>query len=161
MLTGSFAANFYTVPRMTRDADIVIKIQKSQVSKVIQLFHKEFYIDKNAILDAIDTQSMFNAIHNDSIFKIDFIICKDSSYRQVEFERRRQIECHGQLIWIVAPEDLILSKLEWAKDSLSTIQLKDVKNLLTSIKTLDLSYIDFWIQKLELQNVYKKVLING
>ncbi len=26
MLTGSMAANFYTVPRMTRDIDIVIEI---------------------------------------------------------------------------------------------------------------------------------------
>lgn len=29
MLTGSFAANFYAVPRMTRDIDIVIEILKS------------------------------------------------------------------------------------------------------------------------------------
>ena len=26
MLTGSFAANFYAVPRMTRDIDIIIQI---------------------------------------------------------------------------------------------------------------------------------------
>ena len=28
MLTGSFAGNFYAVPRMTRDIDIVIEILK-------------------------------------------------------------------------------------------------------------------------------------
>jgi hypothetical protein len=29
MLTGSLAANFYTVPRMTRDIDIIIEILPS------------------------------------------------------------------------------------------------------------------------------------
>ena len=33
--------------------------------------------------------------------------------------------------WIVSREDLILSKLYWASDSKSELQLRDVKNLLT------------------------------
>lgn len=37
MLTGSFAANFYAVPRMTRDADIVIQILKSDIYTIVPI----------------------------------------------------------------------------------------------------------------------------
>lgn len=48
MLTGSFAANFYAIPRMTRDLD--------------------FYLEKDAIDKAIAYQGMFNIIIK-NIFK--------------------------------------------------------------------------------------------
>lgn len=34
MLTGSLAANFYAVPRMTRDIDIVIEIDRFEIGKI-------------------------------------------------------------------------------------------------------------------------------
>jgi hypothetical protein len=52
---------------------------------------------------------MFNIIHNEAIFKIDFILRKDTIYRHTEFQRRQQIKLDDQHIWIVSPEDLILS----------------------------------------------------
>ena len=59
MLTGSFASNFYAVPRMTRDIDIVIEIQMKEADKIYQLFQKDFYVDKISINDAIQQQSMW------------------------------------------------------------------------------------------------------
>lgn len=100
MLTGSFASNFYAVPRMTRDADIVIQIHSSMVTKLLNLFQDEFYIDRNDVLDAIQHQGMFNIIHNESLFKIDFIICKNSPYRLTEFERRQQTKLGDQSLWM-------------------------------------------------------------
>ena len=38
MITGSIAANFYAVPRMTRDIDVVIEIHKADVNKITDLF---------------------------------------------------------------------------------------------------------------------------
>lgn len=160
MLTGSFAANFYAVPRMTRDIDIVIAIQKSKIDTLIHLFQHDFYIDRGSIEDAISHKGMFNIIHNDSVFKIDFIVIKDEDYRHTEFQRRRQIQFDNNLIWIVAPEDLIISKLIWAKNSLSEMQINDVKNLFSSIKNLDNAYINLWVQQLELTHVYTKVISN-
>lgn len=157
MLTGSFAANFYAVPRMTRDIDLVIEIQKQDVEKILQLFEKDFYIDKASIEEALQYQSMFNIIHQESVFKIDFIIRKHHPYRKAEFQRRRQIQWNGQPLWIVSPEDLILSKLFWAQDSLSNVQLRDVKNLLDNISNLDKEYIQKWLQELHLEHVYEKV----
>lgn len=159
MLTGSFAANFYATPRMTRDIDIIIEIQKDDVDKVFRCFQKDFYIDRDAINEAIKYQDMFNIIHNELAFKIDFIIRKDVEYRRTEFQRKKRVPLDDTEIWIVSPEDLIISKLYWAKDSLSEMQLKDVKNLLLSMRELDSQYILDWIDKLNLAAVYNKVRV--
>lgn len=161
MLTGSFAANFYAVPRMTRDIDIVIAIQTKEADKIFRIFKNDFYVDRNSIDDAIEYRNMFNIIHNEYAFKIDFIIRKDSEYRLVEFTRRKRIQLEDVLIWIVSPEDLIISKLYWAKDSLSEMQIKDVKNLLSTILKLDHDYILKWVDQLNLTVIYDKARIHG
>ncbi|MEK6682543.1 MAG: hypothetical protein AABY79_11335, partial [Nitrospirota bacterium] len=51
MITGSIAANFYSIPRMTRDIDIVIELKKSNVERVYNAFEKDFYIDKDMVFD--------------------------------------------------------------------------------------------------------------
>lgn len=157
MITGSIASNFYSVPRMTRDIDIVIEIRKQDVEKLLKLFEPDFYVDREAILEALEERGMFNMIHNQYVIKIDFIIRKDSAYRKLEFERRREVIVEGTRIAIVSPEDLVLSKLFWAKDSLSEMQLGDVKNLLRMVKELDRAYIEKWVESLSLGGVYQKV----
>ena len=75
---------------------------------------------------------MFNLIHNETIIKLDCIVLKGDQYRQEEFARRRLVSVGDFETWIVSREDLILSKLYWARDSKSELQLRDVKNLLTA-----------------------------
>jgi hypothetical protein len=157
MLTGSFAANFYATPRMTRDIDIVVEILEADLDKFLQIFQKDFYIDKSSIQQAINNQGMFNIIHYETVFKVDFIVRKDSSYRTTEFHRRNRILLDNIPISIVSPEDLIISKLYWAKDSFSEIQLNDVKNLLLTLKDLDKEYLNKWVGILQLDKVYEKV----
>lgn len=47
---------------------------------------------------------------------------------------------------IVSKEDLILSKLAWAKDSRSEMQLRDVCNLMST--GYDADYVDGWKDEL-------------
>jgi hypothetical protein len=157
MLTGSFAANFYAVPRMTRDIDIIVQIFESDMDKFVLAFEKHFYLDRRTILEAVEYRRMFNIINLDTAFKIDFIMLKNSSYRQTEFQRKRRVTFNGVEVWIVSPEDLIISKLDWAKDSLSEMQMRDVKNLLMTLKNLDKTYLHQWIQTLQLDAIYAKV----
>jgi hypothetical protein len=157
MLTGSLASNFYAIPRMTRDIDLVVEIHSSKIDALVQIFKDDFYIDKNSIIEAIKHESVFNIIHNVLIYKIDFIIRKNILYRTIEFQRRRQVQLNNARVWIVSPEDLIISKLFWAKDSFSEMQLKDIKNLLLVLKNLDKDYINEWVQTLGLKNIYSKV----
>lgn len=157
MLTGSIAANYYTVPRMTRDIDMVVELKPHDAEKVYQIFSGDFYLDRETIKAEIDRQGMFNLIHNDYVVKVDFIVKKESEYRQVEFKRRREVQVEKAKFFLVAPEDLILSKLAWAQESRSEMQLKDVRNLLASVEDLDYSYLEKWASKLGLTDLLKEV----
>lgn len=157
MITGSTASNLYAVPRMTRDIDIVIQIKKEEASRLVEIFKNDFYIDRDSIEEAVGKRGMFNIIHNEYVFKVDFIIRKDSAYRELEFQRRRRMEMEGVPISVVAPEDLILSKLFWAKDSSSELQLGDVRNLLGTLKDLDRGYLEKWVHELGLEEIYVRV----
>lgn len=88
MLSGSVASSFYAQPRMTRDIDIVIELAAEQIPKITEEFSGDFYIDETDVNQAVQLQSMFNIIHYQAVVKIDFIVRKDSPYRQLEFERR-------------------------------------------------------------------------
>jgi len=58
--------------------------------------------------------------------------------------------------WIVSKEDLILSKLSWARDSQSEMQLNDVKNLLATGPDLD--YLSKWSSALDLDQLLQECL---
>ena len=156
MVSGSIASNFYTVPRMTRDVDIVIEVEEADAGKIFSLFSDDFYIDMESVKDAIHHKQMFNIIHNEAIIKVDFIIRKDTEYRKVEFERRRKIVFDQQSIDITSPEDLVISKLYWAKDNLSEMQIRDVQNMIRTVPDMDMEYVKKWVTKLGLEGIYRK-----
>ncbi len=157
MLTGSFAGNYYAVPRMTRDIDLVVELTAQDAERVIELFQQDYYLDREIVLRAVQDESMFNMIHRTLVVKVDCVVRKDSEYRRTEFSRRRAVSIEGQPVYIVAPEDLILSKLEWARASQSQRQLDDVRNLLGSVPELDYAYLDHWAHRLGLAALLREV----
>ena len=158
MITGSIAMNYYAFPRMTRDIDIVIELQRKDLSVFIDLFENDFFLYPDSIKEAIINHEMFNIIHNKYVVKLDFIVKKPSPYRLTEFQRRQQVVIEGMSMRIVSPEDLILSKLWWAKDTQSELQIGDVKNILSSVDNLDIPYIDHWVEEMNLQDIYRKTI---
>jgi hypothetical protein len=124
MVTGSIAASLHAEPRMTRAVDIVVELQPADTTRLL--------------------------IHTTAVVKIDFIIRKDGAYRVEEFRRRRRVEVNGVSICVVSAEDLILSKLDWARDSRSELQLRDVSKVIASQTALDWPYIEVWANRLDL-----------
>ncbi|ULA62504.1 MAG: hypothetical protein LZF86_40007 [Nitrospira sp.] len=157
MVTGSMAANFYAVPRMTRDIDLVIELFERDVDRITRLFQQDYYIDRDMIERAVREHAMFNMIHNALVVKVDCVVRKETEYRREEFARRRAVSIAGQQVFMVSPEDLILSKLDWAKESRSEMQLTDVRNLLNSVQGLDTAYLSRWADRLGLASLYREV----
>lgn len=127
MLTGSMAMNYYAQPRMTRDIDLVVAIVPGDIDSIVRLFHPDYYISRDAVSESIAQESLFNLIHQESVIKVDCIVRKSNSYRRAEFEGRQRIAIEDFSIWITSKEDLIISKLAWAKDSHSEVQLRGCK----------------------------------
>jgi predicted nucleotidyltransferase len=154
MLTGSLAMSFYARPRMTRDIDLVIALEAPEAERLIGALGAEYHADAGAITAAILGARPWNIIHLPSVVKIDLIPRKDTRYRRAEFERRRRVELAGVPLWIVSVEDLILSKLDWSRESRSEQQRRDVKLLLEA--PLDRAYLDEWAARLDLGGLLKE-----
>jgi hypothetical protein len=156
MLTGSVAMNYYAQPRMTRDIDLVVSLNETQAKTFFHLFETEYYFDRQTVADAISQRRMFNLIHIDAVIKVDCVVLKIDAYRQEEFARRRQINLGNFETWIVSREDLVLSKLVWAKDSKSEMQLRDVRNLLDA--DCDMDYLRSRAKTLRVDELLEELL---
>jgi hypothetical protein len=156
MLSGSVALTFYGKPRMTRDIDIVIMIPLEEVDRFVRLFEQDFYIDRDMAAAAIRNQSMFNIIHLETVIKVDFIIRKNQEYRILEFNKRKKMKLEDQEVSVVSLEDLIISKLYWAKDSFSEMQIKDIVSLIDL--DFDMDYVEEWCTRLGLDLILRRVL---
>jgi len=62
--------------RMTRDIDVVIELQSTDVHRFFKEFIDEYYISEESIKRALIHDSMFNIISNNFGGKIDCIIKK-------------------------------------------------------------------------------------
>lgn len=153
MLTGSVAMNYYAEPRMTRDIDLVVALDPADSARLRVLFEPDYYVPPD-MEQAIRSKGMFNLVHVKSVVKVDIIVRKDEAYRRTEFARRQPVELPGFRAWIVAKEDLILSKLVWAKDSESELQRRDVHNLLAS--GADDEYLRAWAARLGVAELLEK-----
>lgn len=158
MLTGSVAMNFYAQPRMTRDIDVVVSLNETQTEEFFRLFERDYYFDRQNVAQAISLRRMFNLIHNDAVIKVDCVVLKTDAYRQEEFSRRRQVFLGDFETWIVSREDLILSKLFWARDSKSEMQLRDVRNLLST--DCDMEYLRSRAKTLKVDELLEELLLN-
>jgi hypothetical protein len=152
MLSGSIAMGFYTVGRTSWDVDVVVDLKQEDVDRFLTIFGDGYFIQSHVIKEEIKRSGMFNILDDKTSFKIDFIIKKHTPFRDEEFRRRKKVNFLGTQLWIVAIEDLILSKLIWIQELESDLQKRDIISLLLNNIT-DKNYINSWIDKLHL-NTY-------
>ena len=157
ILTGGLAVSFWGFPRTTHDIDIVIDAQEKDKNKIIKIFEKDFYISDIAVSQAIAQRFTFNIIHNKSGLKIDFWLSKNDSYKILEFKRRLKKKIFGKDIYIISPEDLILGKLLWYKESQSSRHLEDIKSIF-DISKPDLNYIKDWAERQSTIEILNEIL---
>ena len=153
MLTGSFAGAHYGSPRSTQDIDIVIEASPLRVGLLIDSLTKEgeYYAELEAALEAQRSESLFNVIDSRTGWKIDFIFRKSRSFSHEEFARRQRTLFLGVPIFVATAEDIIISKLEWAKLGNSQRQLEDVAAILRlRSDKIEIPYLEKWISQLAL-----------
>ncbi len=148
MLTGSVALNCYAQPRMTRDIDLVVAFHLNDAARIHTILGQDYYVSQDVARDAVTHESSFNAIHQTTLIKVDFMVRKREGYRLHEFARRQRLKVADFEVWVVSKEDLILSKLDWARESQSERQLADVENLIAS--GCDAAYLRTWSAALNL-----------
>ncbi|OQX98067.1 MAG: hypothetical protein B6I24_06520 [Bacteroidetes bacterium 4572_128] len=149
MVSGSIALNIYTIPRMTRDIDIVLELKENGINEFLTLF-PDSYFNKNTIKDEVRRQGMFNIIDHKTGFKIDFIVRKTTEYFNLAFKQRKRVKELNTELWVIALNDLIIAKIIWIQDFKSGKQINDIENLLLNPEK-NINYIKKWCNKLNLQ----------
>jgi hypothetical protein len=159
VICGSMAATFYGLTRSTLDTDIIIDPAREQLTKFIELLGNEYYVSSEAAFDALERGAMFNVIDIDSSCKADLIIRKQTAFSAEEFRRKRKENLLGKALYILSPEDSILSKLAWAKQSRSETQYRDVMTILEAkAGQLDMKYLNKWAKILDVEDDLNKCL---
>jgi hypothetical protein len=149
MISGSIAMNIYSIPRMTLDIDIVVELSLDRINEFTALFPNS-YLNENTIKQEIKRKGIFNIIDQETGFKMDFILRKNSEYYQLAFNRRQRIKELDMELWVISLEDLIIAKIIWIQQYKSEKQINDIENLLLT-PNKDINYIKEWCKKLSLK----------
>ena len=153
MISGSVASMFYGRPRMTHDIDLVVNISLDSALSLCRELIDECYISEEGIKEALANKTMFNIIHNNSGFKIDCWILTDSDFDISRFSRRQKHKVEERDIYFSTPEDTLIIKLIWLKESGHKKHAEDISDLLRLFPgKLDYEYVWKWIDKLGLQH---------
>ena len=160
---GSVASSIYGIPRTTLDADIVAEIRLEYVHPLVKKLKADYYIDEDSVRDAIRHRSSFNAIHLNTMLKVDVFIVKTRSFDQEAVRRTRQriLEENNPPVYLASPEDVILNKLEWYKmgGGVSDRQWNDILGVLKVQKAaLDFDYLRKWAAVLGVTELLNRAL---
>ena len=160
MLTGSFASSIQGEPRSTQDIDLVVALTPSDADKLAEVFpDTEFYLSLPAMREAIERRGMFNLIHEESGYKVDFWILKDLPFDTLRFSRKRPETAWGIVLKVSTPEDTILAKLRWAKQyGGSEKQFNDALRVFeVQSPLLDMAYLDDWANRLDVVDLWARL----
>jgi hypothetical protein len=160
MLVGSMASSTYGDPRSTRDIDIVVDVEPDQVDVFCRIFPSpEFYLSRDAALEAIRRRKQFNVIHPTTANKIDFMLSQRTAWGRSQVERRRKEQIFpGMIGYTAAPEDIIISKMMYYQEGGSDKHLRDCAAMLkVSGDKIDRQYLAEWSEKLRLASTWQAI----
>jgi hypothetical protein len=159
MIAGSFASSAHGLPRTTQDLDVVVDPPGPEALETLvrSMSTDQYYVDRDAALDALRHRTMFNVVDHASGWKVDFIVRKNRAFSRDEFGRRMKFTLLDVPVYVASPEDTIVAKLEWSKQSGgSERQRRDVAGILATVGAeLDRDYIERWVRDLDLVDEWR------
>lgn len=150
MIVGGFAMSFYNQYRFTTDINCVLQIYPFHIDLLVKHF-PDWLPFVEGFKENASRGIVFNLTDFQTGVRYDFMMCLDTDYHYIAFDRKRKVDYGGISCYICSPEDLFISKLQWYDMGKSQKQLDDIKFLLKSI-SLDKSYIKSWVKHLKIKD---------
>jgi hypothetical protein len=161
LVTGSMATIAYGEPRLTNDLDVVIALPMERVEAFCEAFPEvDYYLNPDAVREAVRDRRQFNIIHFASGLKIDVIVPKADDFEQSRQQRGRALNVGRD--WrarFASPEDVILKKLQYYQMGGSEKHLRDIAGVFkVQGSRLDLGYLAEWAQRLGVAEIWRGLL---
>jgi len=163
---GSVASSIHGIIRATIDADLVADLELKHVRPLVKLLEADYYIDEDAVRDAVKRRSSFNAIYLDAMLKVDVFVPKLRLFDQEEL-RRTQLQPlieGARPFYVASPEGTILNKLEWFRmgGEVSDRQWNDILGVLkVQGSNLDMIYLRRWAAALQVTDLLERALVDA
>jgi hypothetical protein len=161
LLSGSHVSSLQGESRATHDIDLVVRLTLEDAEPLIRAFQDDrFHLSEAAVREAIRARRMFNLLETRTGEKVDFWVLTDSPFDQSRFARRQRIELGDLSVDVSSPEDTILMKLLWSRQSGgSEKQLNDVMRVYElQAELLDQEYLKRWLAELGVEDLWHRVL---
>ena len=163
---GSVSSSLHGISRRTQDVDVIADIQLSHVHRLVQILQNDYYIDEQALNDAVKRRLPYNVIYLGTMMKIDLMPLKRRAFTQEEARRAQDhiLEAGTRPLRIASPEDAILTKLEWFNmgGRMSSRQWNDILGIMRQQGTkLDFQYLRYWADTLGVRDVLEQAIVNA
>ncbi len=141
LLTGSFASNYYGIPRSTEDADFVLQLTGGVGTQFVQHLGEDFLLEPQLSFETQTGTLRQILSYRKKVFKVELFLLSQDPHDQSRFHRRRPVQMCDRRLWLASAEDVVVTKLRWARDK----DKDDVRNVLAVQRdALDWGYIEHW-----------------
>ena len=164
---GSVAAMIYSEPRSTIDIDLMMQADLPIIELVVNAIEKwEVYVDplETIIEFNLPSQLPINVMDGTIGVKADIYIARSVGFDQSAMSRKQRKQLYRNPdfdAWFLSPEDVILYKLDYFRQSEGVSQKHpiDIAKMLGVIgDQLDFDYLDHWARELSVLDLWHALL---
>jgi hypothetical protein len=159
------ASSVHGVARSTADVDVVADLQPGHVHEFVAQLQADYYVDEDAVLEAIQNRRSFNLIHLATMVKVDVFAKEPTPFGANEMAhaqpRALDVMPGARTFPVKSPEDIVLRKLLWyrAGGEVSERQWSDIQGVLKLQGTaLDREYLRRWASELGIADLLGRAL---
>jgi hypothetical protein len=170
-ITGGVTAIAHGEPRATIDLDVVISIDLADLPTLAANFEAQgFYVA--GLTDVLSgSLQCLNITHLETIENVDLMISGREEYDLIKFvgvasplaNRKRLYTLPGSgEVAIASPEDVIISKLIWRRESQSDKQWRDILGVLkVQQEKLDFGYLQGWVERFGIEADWQRAKVEA
>lgn len=166
-LGGSLASSLQGIGRATIDGDLVAELMLCHCRPLADQLSSRFVVSLDAVIQALQNEGSFNAIHREYLVKVDVFTSKSGPWHRSQMSRRQLMAFGDETnppVWVSSPEDTILAKLDWYRlgGGVSDRQWGDVLGVMkVQAENLDFAYLRHWAAELRLTDLLVRALADS
>jgi hypothetical protein len=148
MVVGSLSTMAYSIPRMTKDADVVLSIDQGALRQLAEELGEDFELDPQGSFEMV-TGTLRHHLRIPSIsFEIELFLLSSDPHDQARFSRKQSFFSRqlGMKTTIPTAEDVIVMKARWYGIAKREKDADDIREIIAVQEDigLDWDYIHRW-----------------